>query len=152
MYWNVSYVYINVYAIHSTLCCYILQCLTLDGPPVHPVEPFPTEMIAIIAGVCGGVILLIVIIVVIVVCRKKSTKEKSKSQSSGTAVSWHHSISLLVSPCSHTQNTVCTLAFGHHCTSSSYSGTCLERPPNWPQKCGLSKQVVYGDRFSYIEM
>ncbi len=29
---------------------------------------------------------------------------------------------------------------------------CLERPPRWPQKCGLSRQVVSGDRFSYIEM
>ena len=26
---------------------------------------------------------------------------------------------------------------------------CLERPPHWPQKCGLSKQVVFGDTFSY---
>ncbi len=33
-----------------------------------------------------------------------------------------------------------------------YSRTCLERPPHWPQKCGLSRQVVFGDRFSYIEM
>ncbi len=33
-----------------------------------------------------------------------------------------------------------------------YSGTCLERPPHWPQKCGLSSQVVSGDRFSCTEM
>ncbi len=31
-----------------------------------------------------------------------------------------------------------------------YSTTCLERPPHRPQKCGLSQQVVSGDRFSYI--
>ncbi len=33
-----------------------------------------------------------------------------------------------------------------------YSRTCLERPPHLTQKCGLSRQVVSGDRFSYIEM
>ncbi len=33
-----------------------------------------------------------------------------------------------------------------------YSRTYLERPPHWPQKCGLSRQVVSGDRFNYIEM
>ncbi len=33
-----------------------------------------------------------------------------------------------------------------------YRRTCLKRPLYWPQKCGLSKQVVSGDRFSYIEM
>ncbi len=33
-----------------------------------------------------------------------------------------------------------------------YSETSLERPPHWPQKCGLSRQVVSGDRFSCIEM
>ena len=33
-----------------------------------------------------------------------------------------------------------------------YSGTCLERPPHWTYKCGLSRQVVFGDRFNYIEM
>ena len=30
--------------------------------------------------------------------------------------------------------------------------TFLERPPHWPQKCGLSRQLVSGDRFSYIEI
>ncbi len=35
---------------------------------------------------------------------------------------------------------------------SQYSRTCLERLPHWPQKYGLSRQVVSGDRFSYIEM
>ena len=25
-------------------------------------------------------------------------------------------------------------------------------PPHWPQNCDLSRQVVYGDKFSYIEM
>ncbi len=34
---------------------------------------------------------------------------------------------------------------------TEYSRICLERPQNWPQKCGLSRQVVSGDRFSYIE-
>ncbi len=29
---------------------------------------------------------------------------------------------------------------------------CLERPPHWPQKCSLSRQVVSSDRFSYIEI
>ncbi len=33
-----------------------------------------------------------------------------------------------------------------------YSRTCLERPPHWPQICGPSRQVVSGDRFSYIEI
>ncbi len=33
-----------------------------------------------------------------------------------------------------------------------YSRTCLERPPLWPQKCGLSSQVVSDDRFSCIDM
>ncbi len=33
---------------------------------------------------------------------------------------------------------------------SIYSRTCLERPPNWTHKCGLSRQVVFGDRFNYI--
>ncbi len=33
-----------------------------------------------------------------------------------------------------------------------YSRTSLERPLHWPQKCGLSRQVVSGDRFSYIEV
>ncbi len=33
-----------------------------------------------------------------------------------------------------------------------YSRTRLERPPHWPQKCGLSRQVVSGDRFRYIEL
>ena len=30
----------------------------------------------------------------------------------------------------------------------SYSRTCFERPSLWPQKYGLSRQVVSGDRFS----
>ncbi len=38
------------------------------------------------------------------------------------------------------------------CQYLCYSKTYLERPPYWPQKCGLSRQVVSGDRFSYIEM
>ncbi len=29
--------------------------------------------------------------------------------------------------------------------------TCLERPPHWLQKCGLSRQVVSGDRLSYLK-
>ncbi len=33
-----------------------------------------------------------------------------------------------------------------------YSKTCLERPLHRPQKCGLGRQVVSGDRFNYIEM
>ena len=33
-----------------------------------------------------------------------------------------------------------------------YSRTCFERPPHWPQKCGLSRQVVSCERFSYIEI
>ncbi len=32
-----------------------------------------------------------------------------------------------------------------------YSRTFLVRPPHWPQNCGLSRQVVFGDRFSYVE-
>ncbi len=36
--------------------------------------------------------------------------------------------------------------------NNQYSGTCLERPPQWAQKYGLSRQVVFGDRFNYIEM
>ncbi len=40
-------------------------------------------------------------------------------------------------------------------TVYTYSITCYERPLYmlyWTQKCGLSRQVVSGDRFSYIEM
>ncbi len=40
----------------------------------------------------------------------------------------------------------------HNLCHTLYSRTCLERPPHWLQKCGLSRQVVSGDRFSYIEM
>ncbi len=32
------------------------------------------------------------------------------------------------------------------------SRTFLEAPPHWPQKCGLSKQVLSDDMFSYKEM
>ncbi len=39
-----------------------------------------------------------------------------------------------------------------HPNETDYSRTYLERPPHWPQKCGLSRQVVSGDRFSYIEV
>ncbi len=35
---------------------------------------------------------------------------------------------------------------------SPYSRSCLERPPLQTQKCGLSRQVVFGDRFNCIEM
>ena len=37
-------------------------------------------------------------------------------------------------------------------TERQYSKTCLERPPRGTQKYALSRQVVSGDRFSYIEM
>ncbi len=30
-----------------------------------------------------------------------------------------------------------------------YGRASLERPPHWPQKCGLPRQVVSGNRFSY---
>ncbi len=33
-----------------------------------------------------------------------------------------------------------------------YSRSYLERPPHGPHACGLSREVVSGDRFSYIEM
>ncbi len=33
-----------------------------------------------------------------------------------------------------------------------YSETIPERPPHWAYKCGLSRQVVFGDMFNYIEM
>ncbi len=33
-----------------------------------------------------------------------------------------------------------------------YSRTCLEKTPHWPQGCGLSRQVISGVWFSYIEM
>ncbi len=33
-----------------------------------------------------------------------------------------------------------------------YSGTCLERPPHWTFKCGLTRQMVFDDRFNDIEM
>ncbi len=36
--------------------------------------------------------------------------------------------------------------------ASVYSRTCLEIPPYWPLKSGLSRRVVFGDRFNYIEM
>ncbi len=39
----------------------------------------------------------------------------------------------------------------HFESTCTYSRTCLERPPHWPQKCGLSREVSV-DRFSYIEM
>ncbi len=39
-------------------------------------------------------------------------------------------------------------AFGIVCTVEP----ALERPPQWPQKCGMSKQVVSGDRFSFTAM
>ncbi len=35
---------------------------------------------------------------------------------------------------------------GQYHPSSHYSRTCLERPPHWPKICGLSRQVVSGDR------
>ncbi len=42
----------------------------------------------------------------------------------------------------------------HWCILHSlyYSRPCLERPPHWPHKCGLSRQVIFGDRFNYIDM
>lgn len=41
----------------------------------------------------------------------------------------------------------------HHRTSEIiYSGTCVDRSPHWPLKSGLSRQVVIGYRFSFIEM
>ncbi len=33
---------------------------------------------------------------------------------------------------------------------SIYSGASLERPPYWPQKCGLWRQVIFDGRFNYI--
>ncbi len=39
---------------------------------------------------------------------------------------------------------------GHSIHSTRYSRTCLERPPHWPQKCGLSRQVVSRDTGSDI--
>ncbi len=43
---------------------------------------------------------------------------------------------------------VCMKPF--YCTV--YLVACLERPPPGPYKCGLSRQVVFGDRFNYIEI
>ncbi len=37
---------------------------------------------------------------------------------------------------------------GHKCATAEP----LLKDHHWPQKCGLSRQVVSGDRFSYIEM
>ncbi len=39
-----------------------------------------------------------------------------------------------------------------HCYLQWYSRIYLEKPPHWPQKCGLSTQVVSGDRCSCTEM
>ncbi len=36
--------------------------------------------------------------------------------------------------------------------SKKYIQNCLERPLPWPYKRGLSRQVVFGDRFNYIEL
>ncbi len=40
----------------------------------------------------------------------------------------------------------------YHYVITIYSRTCLERPPHGPYKFGLSRQVVFGDRFSYTEI
>ncbi len=53
------------------------------------------------------------------------------------------------------QRSVLSGAVSHdtgHSAVCLYSRTCLQRAPYWPQKCGLSRQVVSGDRFSYTEM
>ncbi len=44
------------------------------------------------------------------------------------------------------------LTTGMTATSGFGLPSKLERPPHWPQKCRLSRQVVSGDRFSYIEI
>ncbi len=40
----------------------------------------------------------------------------------------------------------------HHSIALLYSRTCLERPLHWAYKSGLFGQVVFGDRFNYIEL
>ncbi len=35
---------------------------------------------------------------------------------------------------------------------SCFQGLFLNRSPHWPYKCGLSRQVVFGDKLNYIEM
>ncbi len=45
--------------------------------------------------------------------------------------------------------TLATIVFSIH---KYYSGIFLERPPHWTCKCGLSIQVVFGNRFNYIDM
>ncbi len=34
----------------------------------------------------------------------------------------------------------------------SYNRTCLDRPYNRTYKCGLARQVISGDRFTYIKI
>ncbi len=50
-----------------------------------------------------------------------------------------------------TQVKLVVISTGKNKIVKQYSETSLEGRLHWPQKCGLSRQVVFGDRSNFIQ-